>query len=72
MKIHYIGLDGFGRPVFKDDSGRFYKTVAPCYEFERMSVDDQNFVMKDIHTTSEFEGEPGFPCWKSDMKIFTV
>ena len=51
-KLHYIGVDSWSRPVYKDEKGKFYKDVnLGCGE-------------PYLHSSSpptDFDGEPDYP-----------
>jgi len=69
IKIKYVGEDGWCRCVFKDDNGNYYKTIAliPLDDgFKSLSVKDKLDLLRSLHTTSDFEGEPNWPCWNPD------
>lgn len=71
ITIHFAGIDGWSRCVFKGDDGQFYKTVelAPDEGFENLSREEQVALLRSLHTTDEFDGEPGWPC-KLERFIF--
>jgi len=48
-KLSYIGTDGWGRPVYEDESGNLWKDV---------NLGDGEI---SLHSTSEFDGEPDMP-----------
>ena len=64
ITIHFAGIDGWGRCGFKGDDGQFYKTVElnPDEGFENLSRKEQIRLLWSLHTTDEFDGEPGWPC----------
>lgn len=52
MKLIYIGMDSWNRPVYKDENGRLWKDVDPRSNRE-----------PDLCTScnNEFDGEPDTP-----------
>lgn len=66
IKLTYIGIDGWYRLVFKDDNGRYYKTteLEPDGGFWALAEEERKLLLEDLHTTSEPDGEPDFPCWE--------
>ena len=50
-KLHFIGVDGWGRPVYQDESGKLWKDVN--------LGDGEPY----LHSScdNEFEGEPDMP-----------
>lgn len=64
ITIYFTGIDGWCRCVFKGDNGRFYKTIEldPDEGFESLSREEQIALLRSLHTTDEFDGEPGWPC----------
>lgn len=64
IKIHFVGSDWIGRCVFKSENGSFYKTtqLEPYCGFETLQEEDKLDFLNNLYTTSEFDGEPGFPC----------
>lgn len=71
ITIHFAGIDGWSRCVFKGDNGKFYKTVElnPDEGFESLPREEQVALLRSLHTTDEFDGEPGWPC-KLECFIF--
>jgi hypothetical protein len=61
ITIHFAGIDGWCRCVFKGDDGQFYKTVEldPNEGFESLPCKEQMEFLRSLHTTDEFDGEPG-------------
>jgi hypothetical protein len=66
IKLSFIGTDGWGHPVFKEDNGRFYKTteLEPRQGFISLTEEGQLKLLQTLCTTDSFDGEPDFPCWK--------
>lgn len=64
ITLTFAGVDYWDRVVFKGDNGRFYKTtaLAPDDGFTSLSDDEKLMLLKSLHDTDEFEGEPGWPC----------
>lgn len=64
ITIQFVGIDGWSRCVFKGDNGQFYKTVEldPDEGFENLSHEKQIALLRSLHTTDEFDDEPGWPC----------
>ena len=48
-RMTFVGLDGFCRPVYKDQEENFWKDI------------NQGDGFPNFYSTDEFEGEPGFP-----------
>jgi len=71
ITIHFSGIDGWSRCVFKGDDGQFYKIVEldPDEGFESLPREEQVALLQSLHTTDEFDGEPGWPC-KLERFIF--
>lgn len=63
--IRYIGEDYFGCCIFKGDNGQFYKTtlLVPYGEFNQLPSEDQDRILQSLHTTTDPDGEPFYPCW---------
>lgn len=63
ITLKFAGVDYWDRVVFKGDNGRFYKTtaLAPDDGFTSLSDDEKLMLLKSLHDTDEFEGEPGWP-----------
>jgi hypothetical protein len=74
VKLTYIGIDDWDRLVFKGDNNRYYKTteLEPRGGFEALEKEERYKCLKDLHTTSEPDGEPDFPCWKEIMPIMRM
>ena len=68
IKLTPVGIDGWDRVVFKGDNGRFYKTteLVPDEGFMSLTESEQLDFLQSLCTTDEFDGEPGFPCWKEN------
>jgi len=64
ITIHFCGIDGWSRCVFKGDNGQYYKTVAldPDEGFQNVCREEQIALLRTLHCTDEFDGEPGWPC----------
>lgn len=63
ITVRYVGEDYWSRAVFKGDNGRFYKTTEldPHGGFPAAPREDQERTFRSLHTTDDFEGEPGWP-----------
>jgi hypothetical protein len=59
------GIDGWDRLVFIGDDGCFYKTVElePPMGFRLLTTKEKYDLLRGLHTTDSFDGEPNFPCW---------
>lgn len=61
--VSYAGEDSWNRIVFMGDNGRYYKTTElnPACGFPNLPQEEQHKLFRDLHTTDDFDGEPGFP-----------
>lgn len=59
--LTYIGIDSWGRPVYKDENSKLWK-----------DTDNRRGWLKELYTASEndFEGEPDLPMKKNIDCIF--
>jgi len=65
MKLQFIGLDDFSRPVYKDENGLLL-----------VDVDDRTEGLSSLHTkcNNEFDGEPDMPIfgtksWNQELEL---
>lgn len=62
--IRFAGIDGWDRAVFVTLEGCiYYKSVElmPHSNFKELSPEDKEILLCSLHTTDEFDGEPGWP-----------
>jgi hypothetical protein len=66
VELTYRGIDRWDRLVFTGDNGRYYKTteLAPKEGFELLSMEAKYNLLKSLHRTDCFDGEPDFPCFE--------
>jgi hypothetical protein len=66
IALTYHGTDGWDRPVFIDNNGKFYKTTEPepHIGFESLPMEKKYVLLQSLHTTDSLDGEPDSPCWK--------
>ena len=55
-QLRFIGVDGWSRPVYQDESGQLWKDV---------NLGDGNLY---LHSASDFDGEPDMPI-KGEFEI---
>lgn len=72
ITIRYAGIDGWDRAVFVTlDGRRFYKSVElmPYPDFQNMQPEDKEVLLRTLHSTDEFEGEPGWPVTRERFEL---
>ena len=72
IAIRYAGIDGWDRAVFVTlDGRRFYKSVElmPRPDFQNLSFGEKEILLRTLHSTDEFEGEPGWPVTRERFEL---
>jgi hypothetical protein len=72
ISIKFAGMDGWDRAVFILREGRqYYKSVElmPHPNFIRLSKADQEKLLNSLHSTDEFDGEPGWPVPRERFEL---
>lgn len=75
LKICYAGWNDWYRAVFCTiDGRRYFKSTndMPHPDFEILSKDAQEVLLKTLCTTDEFDGEPGFPVARESIRVIPV
>lgn len=64
ISIKFAGMDGWARAVFfTQKECIYYKSVElmPHPNFNELPTEDKEILLRSLHTTDEFDGEPGWP-----------
>ena len=64
ISIKFAGMDGWARAVFVTQKECvYYKSVElmPHPNFKELPTEDKEILLRSLHTTDEFDGEPGWP-----------
>lgn len=72
ITIRYAGIDGWNRAVFVTIEGRhFYKSVELMShpDFQNLPPEDKDILLRTLHSTDEFEGEPGWPVPREHFEL---
>lgn len=73
--IRYVGADYWDRLIFQDNLGKFYKTMdilTPDEGFCNLSPEEQEGILRDLHTCEPYddpEGEPGWPVRLENFQL---
>lgn len=69
--IRFVGIDEWCRAVFREAEGnRWFKSVELVPDqFPGMTDNAWEFLLHSLHTTDEFEGEPGFPVPREQFTL---
>lgn len=75
ITLQFLGRDDWERAVFLGDNGHFYKTTELLPDsmgsggFSTLSEEEKNLLLDSLHTTDEFDGEPGFPVPRARFEL---
>ena len=70
--MRVVGIVGWDRAVFILREGwQYYKSVElmPHPNFIRLSKADQEKLLNSLHSTDEFDGEPGWPVPRERFEL---
>lgn len=75
ITLQFLGGDDWERAVVLGDNGHFYKTTELLPDsmgsggFSALSKEEKNLLLNSLHTTDEFDGEPGFPIARDRFEL---
>jgi hypothetical protein len=72
ITVRFTGMDYWYRAVFTTlDGSRFYKSVElmSIPDFYNLDTEEKELILHTLHTTDEFEGEPGYPMNRERFEL---
>ncbi|MDR1686569.1 MAG: hypothetical protein LBR82_09085 [Desulfovibrio sp.] len=74
ISIRFAGINDWNRTIFTANTANGYKVyksveLMPSEDFDILSESEKEKLLRSLHTTDCFDGEPGHPVAREKFKL---